>query len=266
MYRDAGWFTFLPHGVQWGQDPETDEGEIDLKRLIALLMLLLLLLPAQGLLEEAAEKTPRQELIDLMLDTAKAEFDKARGRAMPAHSSGDIYVCKNFTVHMFRKNRDDFRMAEFPEVSLVIPDNLPRADSKPYAYGIAWKDIPASEGNPFSEAASFYYDTTLSKEENREKARAFMRQVQRGDFFQMSAKYYYGTGAHSLVFSADYDPDTDSVTWTDSNMKGKTVSGKRHGYIQWDAVKKIDWFVDAFCKRNLGATLYRLRDDIIHKP
>ena len=237
-----------------------------MKRLIALMLIALMLLPALGTMEETAEKSPRDELIDLMLDTAKAEFDKARGRAMPAHSSGDIYVCKNFTVHMFRKNRDDFRMAEFPEVPLVIPDNLPRENSKPYAYGIAWKDIPASEGNPFYAAHSFYYDTNLSKEENREKAREFMKQVQRGDFFQMSARYYYGTGAHSLVFSADYDAASDSVTWTDSNMKGKKVNGKRHGYIQWDAVKEIDWFVDAFCQKNLGATLYRLRDDIIHKP
>lgn len=237
-----------------------------MKRLISLMLIALMLLPTLGMMEETAEKTPRDELIDLMLDTAKQEYDKARGRAMPAHSSRDIYVCKNFTVHMFRKNRDNFRMAEFPEVSLVIPDNLPRADSKPYAYGIAWKDIKPEDGNPFYAAHSFYYDTKLSKEENREKAREFMRQVQRGDFFQMSAKYYYGTGAHSLVFSADYDAETDSVTWTDSNMKGKTVNGKRHGYIQWDAVKKIDWFVDAFCQRNLGATLYRLRDDIIYKP
>lgn len=237
-----------------------------MKRIVALMLLALLLFPLTGLGMEETEKSPREALIDLMLETAKNEFDKARGRAMPAHSAGDIYVCKNFTVYMFRKNREDFRMAEFPEVPLVIPDNLPRADSKPYAYGIAWKDIPAAEGNPFYAAHSFYYDKELSKEENREKARAFMKQVQRGDFFQMSAKYYYGTGAHSLVFTEDYDPDTDSVTWTDSNMKGKTVNGKRMGYVQWDAVKKIDWFVDAFCQRNLGATIYRLRDDIIYKP
>lgn len=237
-----------------------------MKRTLVLFMALLLVLPALGRMEEGQAQSPREDLINRMISTAKEQFDKARGRALPAHSSGDIYVCKNFTVYMFRQNRDAFRLAEFPDVPLVIADNLPREESRPYAYGIAWKDIPASEGNPFYEAASFYYDTTLSKEENREKARAFMRQVQRGDFFQMSAKYYYGTGAHSLVFSADYDPDTDSVTWTDSNMKGKKIDGVRHGYIQFDAVKDVDWFVDAFCRKNGGATLYRLRDDIIYAP
>lgn len=238
-----------------------------MKRLMALLLCMLLALPMMGFAEaETAQKTPREELIDLMLETAKAEFDNARGRALPAHKSNHIYVCKNFTVYMFRQNRDQFRMAEFPDVPLIIPDNLPRKESKPYAYGAAWMDIEAKDGNPFYAAATFRYDTKLSKKENRELAREFMKQVQRGDFFQMAANYYYGVGAHSLVFTEDYNAQTDSVTWTDSNMKGKTVKGVRHGYIQWDAVKKIDWFVDAFCRKAHGATIYRLRDDIIHKP
>ena len=46
--------------------------------------------------------------------------------------------------------------------------------------------------------------------ENREKAREFLKQVQRGDYFQMAADYYYGVGAHSMLFIADYDPETDS--------------------------------------------------------
>lgn len=238
-----------------------------MKRLMALLLCMLLALPVMGLAEaETAQKMPREEMIDLMLETAKVEFDNARGRALPAHKSNHTYVCKNFTVYMFRQNRDKFRMAEFPDVPLIIPDNLPRKESKPYAYGAAWKDIEAKDGNPFYAAATFRYDTNLSKKENWEIAREFMKQVQRGDFFQMAANYYYGVGAHSLVFTEDYNPETDSVTWTDSNMKGKTVKGVRHGYIQWDAVKKIDWFVDAFCRKAHGATIYRLRDDIIHKP
>ena len=90
-----------------------------------------------------------------------------------------------------------------------------------------------------------------------------MREVRRGDFFQMSAQYYYGTGAHSLVFIADYDPAADEVHWTDSNMKGYSKDGVRYGYVQYDAVREIDWFVDAFCRKKRGATLYRLREDII---
>ena len=31
-------------------------------------------------------------------------------------------------------------------------------------------------------------------------------QARRGDYFQMAANYYYGIGAHSMIFIADYDP------------------------------------------------------------
>lgn len=205
----------------------------------------------------------RSAFIDAMIALAQEKYDEANGRAQRAHYSGDIYVCKNFTVYLFRENCGRFRMAEFPDVPLVIPDNLPKDECTDYVYGVEWKDVPAAEGNPFYEAASFRYDPDLSKEENREAARDFLKQVKRGDFFQMAANYYYGIGAHSMVFTADYDPATDSVTWTDSNMKGEKRNGERYGYVQFDAVKEIDWFVDAFCRKKYGATLYRLRDDII---
>ena len=41
-------------------------------------------------------------------------------------------------------------------------------------------------------------------------------------------------------------------------------SGVRYAYVQFDAEKDIDWFVDAFCRKKYGATLYRLREDIIY--
>ena len=103
----------------------------------------------------------------------------------------------------------------------------------------------------------------LTDAENRELARQFLMQAQRGDFFQMAANYYYGVGAHSMIFIADYDPETDTVRWTDSNMKGERRNGERYGYVQFDAVKEIDWFVDAFCRKGYGATIYRLRGDIV---
>ena len=149
-------------------------------------------------------------------------------------------------------------------MALRIPNNLPPKASKPYSYGIAWEDIPAEEGNPFYAAHSFT-TTATCPQENRQLALAFMREVKRGDFFQMSARYYYGVGAHSAVFTRDYDPDSDSVYWTDSNMKGESRGGKRYGYVQYDAVKPIGWFVDAFCQKGRGATLYRLRDDLIRR-
>jgi len=210
------------------------------------------------------ESPAREDFIDRIIATAKALHDEAGGRAKRAQYSGDIYVCKNFTVHLFRENRADFRMAEYPDTELVIPNNQKKADCAPYVYGVEWQDISAEEGNPFYAAASFRYDSSLSKEENRQKAREFLMQVKRGDYFQMAAKYYYGTGAHSMIFIEDYDPETDSVHWADSNMKGKTVNGERYAYVQYDAVKEIDWFVDAFCRSKYGATIYRLRDDIIY--
>ena len=230
------------------------------------ILLLLCALVALSILPAMAEQaTPRVELIDSILAEAKKLYDDANGRLQKAHYAGDVYLCKNFTVAVFKADSDDFRMAEFPEVKLVIPDNLPREESKPYQYGIEWLDIKPEEGNPFYAAHQFKYDKELSKKENVEKAMAFMREVKRGDFFQMSAKYYYGVGAHSLIFTADYNPETDSVLWTDSNMKGEKRGGIRYGLPQYDAQKKIEWFVDAFCQPGRGATLYRLRDDIIRK-
>ncbi|MBQ7887522.1 MAG: hypothetical protein IJ313_11620 [Clostridia bacterium] len=214
--------------------------------------------------KDAAGNPAREDFINRIIATAKTLYDEAGGRAKRAQYSGDIYVCKNFTVHLFRENRAAFRMAEYPDIELVIPNNQKKADCAPYVYGVEWQDVPASDGNPFYAAATFRYDSNLSKEENRQKAREFLMQVQRGDYFQMAAKYYYGTGAHSMIFIEDYDPETDSVRWADSNMKGKSINGERYAYVQYDAVKEIDWFVDAFCRSKYGATIYRLRDDIVY--
>lgn len=232
-----------------------------MKRFLGSFLIILMLF---GTAVATAEEQARNDFIDRIVSTAKDVFTKADGKLQRAQYAGDIYVCKNFTVYLFRQNRDDFRLAAYPEVPLVIPDNLPKDECAPYNYGIEWKSVTASEGNPFEAAATFRYDTSLSEEENRENARDLMRQVERGDYFQMSADYYYGKGAHSLVFIENFDPETKSVHWTDSNMKGEKKNGERYGLVQYDAVKDIDWFVDAFCHPKRGATLYRLRDDIIY--
>ena len=205
----------------------------------------------------------RADFIDRIIALGKELFDKAEGKRKRAHYASDIYVCKNFTVYLFRQNRDAFRMAEFPETKLVIPNNLPAKKCKPYAYGFLWEDIPAEEGNPFEVAAQFIYDTSLTKEENLEKAREFMRQARRGDFFQMSADYEYGVGAHSAIMLS-YDPETDEIHWMDSNMRGGKRDGIRYGLVQYDEVKSVEWWASAFCHKKRGATLYRLRNDIIY--
>ena len=213
---------------------------------------------------ELSDPTARDAFIDDIIALGNKLFKKARGKAQRAQYKSDIYICKNFTVYLFRQNRDKYRMAEYPDVKLVIPDNLPSKECKPYYYGILWKDVPASEGNPFCIAAEFRYDKDLSKEENMELALAFMREVKRGDFFQMSADYQYGKGAHSAIMIADYDPETDTVRWMDSNMRGgRHADGLRYGLVQFDEVKEISWWAEAFCHKKRGATIYRLRDDII---
>jgi hypothetical protein len=214
----------------------------------------------------AGDKAARDAFIDDIIALAKQEFEQTGGRAQRAQYAGDIYVCKNFTVYLFRQNAAKYRMAEFPDTELVIPDNRPKKECTVPVYGVEWKDVPASDGNPFYIAAQFVYNDSLSKEENRQLAREFLQQVKRGDYFQMAANYYYGVGAHSMIYIADYDPETDTVRWCDSNMKGEKRNGDRYGYVQYDAVKEIDWFVDAFCRKKHGATLYRLRDDIIYAP
>ena len=219
---------------------------------------------AESTAAPAVETGARKDFIDSIISLAQQKYEETGGRARRAQYSGDIYVCKNFTVYLFRENADRFRMAEFPDVKLVIPDNLPKDQCKEYVYGMEWKDVAASAGNPFYAAAEFRYDPNKSKEENWQDAREFLKQVQRGDYFQMAANYYYGIGAHSMIFTEDYDPETDTVTWCDSNMKGEKRNGERYGYVQFDANKEIDWFVDAFCRKKHGATLYRLRDDIIY--
>ena len=213
--------------------------------------------------EPEAENPARTAFIDDIIERGKKEFEKARGKLQRAQYKEDIYICKNFTVYLFRSTRDGYRMAEYPDVKLKIPDNLPSAQCRPYAYGYAWKEVPASEGNPFETAAQFLYDTSLTKDENMEKALEFMRQVRRGDFFQMTAEYSHGNGAHSAIMIADYDPVTDTVRWMDSNMVGKKINGERYGKVQFDESESIEWWADAFCKKKRGATIYRLRDDII---
>ena len=218
--------------------------------------------------EEKANETTgpvyaREEMIDRIIALAQQLYTKAAGKPQRAHYAGDIYICKNFTVHLFREIAVDYRMAAYPDTELVIPNNKTREDCAPYVYGVEWQEVSAEDGNPFIEAARFRYDESLSMEENRANARAFLMQAQRGDYFQMAASYYYGIGAHSMIFIADYDPETDTVRWTDSNMKGKSINGERYAYVQYDAVKEIDWFVDAFCRKKYGATIYRLREDIV---
>ena len=212
---------------------------------------------------EEASSVARDAFIEDIISLGKELYDKANGKLQRAHYKGDIYVCKNFTVHLFRQTRERYRMAEYPDKELKIPNNLPEKKCKPYAYGYCWEDIPASDGNPFEIAAQFLYDKSLSRDENIALAREFMKQTRKGDFFQMTGDYSGGKGAHSAIFMSDYDPETDTVRSLESNRSGKRINGLRYGKVMYDCELSIDEWVGFFCRKKCGATLYRLRDDII---
>lgn len=102
--------------------------------LLVLMMLLGSLLPALAetvLLDEMpqeaeeAEPTARDDLINRIIALGEHLFEKAGGHPQRAHYKNDIYVCKNFTTYLFNQNKGDFRMAAYPDVKLVIPNNLP---------------------------------------------------------------------------------------------------------------------------------------------
>ena len=65
----------------------------------------------------------REDFIDRIVALGEKLYLDADGKRKRAHYASDIYVCKNFTVYLFRQNRDDFRMAEYPETPLVIPNS-----------------------------------------------------------------------------------------------------------------------------------------------
>ena len=209
------------------------------------------------------ELTARDAFIDDIIALGKELYEKADGKYQRAHYKGDIYVCRNFTVYLFRQTRSRYRMAEFPDRELKIPNNLPEKKCRPYSYGYCWEDIAASDGNPFEVAAQFLYDKNLSKEENIALAREFMKQAEKGDYFQMTGDYSGGKGAHSAIFMSDYDPETDSVRSLESNRAGKRMNGLRYGKVMYDCELDIDEWIGFFCRKKCGATLYRLRDDII---
>jgi len=209
--------------------------------------------------------SPREKLFKDMFALAEKNFKDPYYYHAPAQEDWDRGICKNFVMRMFDTFKDAYRMKEYPDLELHMPKNNSKVNCKPYDYGIEWRYDTADMGNPFEIAAQFKYDTSLTKDENIALCRKLLESVEAGDFFQMTGDYYYGKGAHSLLFIADYNPDSDSVFWTDSNMKNDNVNGYHYGYMQYNATRDIDWFIDAVCYKNHGCTLYRLRNDLFIK-
>lgn len=209
--------------------------------------------------------SPKQEIIEKMIELAYQNSMDKKYKFAPAEEDYQIGVCKNFVMRLFDTFSKDYRMKEYPDLVLHMPKNRSLKDSKPYQYGLEWRIESASDGSPFEIVDQFKYNKDETKEHNYEYAFHIMTLVQRGDFFQMVGNYGGGNGPHSLFFIADYNQSSDTLHWTDSNMFGKRVNGERWGYMQYDAVNTGEWFANVFNMKDRGATLYRLRDDLI-KP
>lgn len=209
--------------------------------------------------------SPKEEIIERMIAEAYANSKDKRYRFAPAEEDHHIGVCKNFVMRLFDTYSADYRMLAYPDLELHMPKNNSKAACAPYDYGIEWRPETAEDGSPFEIAAQFKYDDSLTKEQNAEVARQLLVQIKKGDFFQIVGYYGGGNGPHSMYIIRDYDPVTQMIHWTDSNMRGKRIDGVRWGYMQYDADADVDWWVEVFNRKKRGATLYRLRDDL-YKP
>lgn len=206
--------------------------------------------------------SPKEKFIDRMIALAQKNSTEKKYKFAPAESDTDIGVCKNFVMRLFDTFKNDYRMLEYPDLPMHMPKNKSKADSAPYDYGLEWRPETAQDGSPFEIVYQFKYNNDLTKEENAALAREMMHMVKKGDFFQMVGYYGGGNGPHSLFFIADYDPATDLLYWTDSNMRGTRIDGIRWGYMQFNADATAEWYVNVFNMKKRGATLYRLRDDL----
>ncbi len=206
--------------------------------------------------------SPKEEIIEKMIALAYANSKDKRYKFAPAEEDHHIGVCKNFVMRLFDTFSADYRMRAYPDLKLHMPKNNSKAACAPYDYGIEWRPETAEDGSPFEIVAQFKYDDSLTKEENAERARALLVQIKKGDFFQIVGYYGGGNGPHSMYIIRDYDPVTQMIHWTDSNMRGTRIDGVRWGYMQFDADADVDWWVEVFNRKKRGATLYRLRDDL----
>lgn len=214
---------------------------------------------------QATLKTPRETLIDSMIAQAKADYGNKSKNFLRAEKSADAGMCKNFVMRMFTTYKDDYEMLAFPGVEIFMPLNDSSENCAPYRYGVQWRVEEASDGNCFDTVYAFRYDGEKTKEENRALAREMLENVQRGDCFQLVGVCEDFNSPHSLIFIEDYDAQTDKLQWTDCNMKGTRIDGERWGWVQYGTTRTVDWMLDTICRARNGATLYRLREDIVFK-
>lgn len=209
--------------------------------------------------------TPREQLIDDMIALAFADYKDANKNFLRANKSGDPGIAKNFLMRLFDAYKLSYCMAEYPDVELTMPPMDASKNCKPYRYGVQWAQKEPADGNCFIQVDEFRHDPDLGTAENREHALKLLQKVQKGDLLQLAGKCEDFNSVHSLLFTQDYDVVADQLCWTDCNMKGKRIHGARYGWVQFDTKRSTTWMLDTVCRNLCGATLYRLRDDLIKK-
>lgn len=210
----------------------------------------------------APAPTPTENLIARLILTEAAQD----GERLPSGNTDAPGQCMRYQINAFASASASFRLPECPEVPLAMPDTYAQDEQR--VYGSAWEMPPASDGNPFVEAARFQYDRDLTAKQNRDAAKAFLSQARAGDMLQMMAVFDNGNrGTHTLLFTQPYDARDGMLHWSDSNFHNVVVSGVKYGYAHSDQSARLD-DVAAWLAADIGcaATLYRLREDLIALP
>lgn len=175
--------------------------------------------------------------------------------------------CKRFQVNTFAEVSGPFILSGYPETVLFMPpDHAPKADTG-RTVGTAWNMTDAETGNAYDEVARFDYDTTKTEKENLQDALLFLTNIRAGDQLQMLGRYTSGgRGTHTLMFTRPYDPRSDYLYWSDSNFATRRIDGIRYGIVRpfqaWKVSECAGWLASDWGN---GATLYRLRDDIVKR-
>lgn len=191
-----------------------------------------------------------------------------QGEMYPSESRTDHGQCRCFQHDSFAQSAEGYMLAAYPDASLYLP--LEHADSQASGRpaGVSWDMPDASTGNAFVEVARFDYDRSLTQKENLAAAREFLKNVRAGDLMQMLGTYNSGgRGTHTILFTQPYDPRSPMLYWADSNFANTRIDGKRYGYVRayqsWRVDEVAAWIS---ADQDNGATLYRLRDDIVKRP
>lgn len=214
--------------------------------------------------EDSVElRTPRETLIDDLILYAREIAQDDRQNFLRADDPQDAGTCKNYIARLLLNCSDSYGLLSAPNAALSLPLNADKADCRPWRYGVMWTNLPREAGNPFVEVGSFRESGEKERAANAEEAAAFLRTARRGDVLQFVGNYGDGNGPHTLLLTEDCDGET--LTFTDSNRKGKRIGRTRYGWVQFGVRKPVKWLADVLAGPGCGGTLYRLCDEIIRR-